>query len=328
MSNELNRTHTPTAGRMLAGRIITALLITVATLATIGTAPSAAMSGATARMTAAGDLIITGTAANDEIRVLDEGIIEVYDGSTQIGQWPDEDFKRDLIINLGNGADQIVLDEVHVHRDFRVNNGNGNDIFSGEQLIVDRNFRYSQGNGKHFFGMERSVVNGATTINLGTGGDKVETNLNDWKGNFSIASSPAGLLNLTADNDDYDRTYRLRGSNNDDRVRFLNDSNFDGTTTIDLRSGDDQLTIGIGVHFYSRITARLGAGHDETSVKSATFRHLVNFDLGSGNDWIGLDNASFARRSVFNGGSGSDASTYIGTVSPLVVFRNIETQGA
>lgn len=317
MSN--NRTHTATAGR-----ILTALLVTVTTLAAIGTSPSAAATGATAKITPRGDLVITGTADTDEIRVLDEGIIEVYDGSTQIGEWAIEDFKRDLIINLGNGNDLVMLDGVHVHRDFKVNMGNDNDQFLIEDMSVDRHFRYSQGRGQSRFLVERSTFEGTTTIRTGTGLDSMQTQRNVWKGNFSVTSSPAGQIGLVAADDDYHRNYRFRGSNHSDELRLLNDSNFHGTVNIDLRNGDDELDVGTGVHVYGRITARLGSGHDTANLYYATFRHLVNYDLGSGDDFIALLDITVNRRSLFNGGSGDDIGIYEeDPPNPLVVLRSL-----
>ncbi len=306
-------------------RLVTSAIIAVAALAGLAASPAASATYIKVDVTPAGDVVVSGTAGRDSVQIQQSGgniRFNYGQGGTQV---PAEDLRRDLIIDLGDGGDELTITNISTPRDLKIDLGNGQNYYNGRDLTVDRNYTITDGDGNTSLSTTGSTIGRTTTIQTGSGNGSVSSADNDWKGNYVLRTSATGGVKVRAERDLFHRNYRLQSGSGADDVELKAFSTFLGTVTIDLRSGNDRLILGDRAQFPNRVTAKLGDGDDYLGVNNVALGHAYNFDLGAGSDLAGLSNLELSRPGVINGGRDFD-TVGISNVTPgvRITVRSVE----
>ncbi len=186
--------------------------------------------------------------------------------------------------------------------------GNGNNTFNGSGgLSVGRNFRLIDGSGSTAVVMRNTDIAGSTTVSLGGGLHDVQWRHLDFDGSVRLITSPSGRIDMELGGARFNGPVSIRSGNQADQLRIDSQTRFVGrTTVIDLRGGNDELTITEAPTFNSRTDIRMGAGRDEAFIFGASSDDRFSFRGDAGNDRLILTASTFESTVILNGGSNTD----------------------
>jgi hypothetical protein len=298
--------NTSSRATNFARKLAAMLVAVVAATTVVAVGPASAT--ATISITAAGDLVINGTSARDNVLILDEGdriTIEARSGSSLLTRRiSTEELRRDVVVNLLGGGGYVGVIQVDVPRDLRINMGSGWNQVVHEGVEVGRNVTVIDGNGEIDISISQTTVLGRANFSTGAGHTFYEFQDNYWAGNFTFRIANSGRIVGEFRDDQFKRPFRLTGGNDEDRIYVAGfDTQFQ-TTSIDLRGGSDKIDIDDAASF-GRATIRTGSGNDTIQMSGATMRTTYLIDMGSGDDIGFMSGVRSQGRATVNGGAGN-----------------------
>lgn len=294
----------------LARKFFAALAALVASTALVAISPASASSGPTVTITNAGDLIILGTTAEDDVSMSvlgDDLYVSAWSGDSETSRIFDVgELRRDVVINLRGGGGSVVLYQLDIPRDLKINMGLGDNYIHYDQLEVGRNTNVIAGAGPAEVRVFSSTVLGRANFSTGNDDTKFEFRDNRWGGNFGFRVSNRGQFSGSIDGDVFARPARISGGGSADSLKIYGVGEmFESNITVDLRGGDDLLDVD-GIVRFARATFRTGSGNDEINIYDAAMTGPYRIDMGAGDDIAFLSSLFAEGRGTVNGGAGSD----------------------
>ena len=271
-----------------------------------------------AAVTGGGDLVIAGDNDGNLIRVTTlasgEFRVDGLDGTTVNGNSSTETFSGvtdDLRINLRNGQNFLLFDELSVPDLLSIRTGSGNDriTFNG-----DGGFAQS--------------IGGDLNINTGSGSDGILTILHvadisvgeDLTINTGSGSDSIFLRLIVTDG----RVSINTGSGNDS-LSFIRDGGIsainNGRVRIAMGDGSDVVNF-LGVVSTDRLDINTGSGSDSVNIQATSVTERLTINLGRDDDELIISGVPSTDIQI-NGGSGFDASDT--PASLLEDMRNFES---
>lgn len=308
-------------------RLLVALTLVVATLASIGTAPASA--APRVRVSGAGDLVISGTNADDTVSIWGDPptqlVVRVQSNDSDV-IYRFGNIARDIVINTRSGNDTIRLADFGVPRDLRINVSSGTNTLHVEDSSIGRDVRVVDGAGPAYLSFDDVDVHRNSQFTLGAGTHQMEFDSTSWTGSQRIATSSRGQLQVHMARTDIRGPFTLIGGSLGDRIEVLESSAFGHNVTFDLKGGHDILILD---RFNTTASARLlrvkaGSGEDGVYLRNGGLNGSFNIDLGAGNDRGGMLNMDLGNPGLVNGGPGQDRYPMEAVTGGPTTFRSIE----
>ncbi len=260
----------------------------------------------TANISSAGDLIVNGDNAGNEISVeiaADGTVSIVGDAGTTVdaGNLASEKLRRGMRINLRGGDDVLTISGVDADlpiRDMRLNSGSGHDQVLIDQLRgIERDMNINAGSGDDFVTVEYSGVGRNLTVAGSSGTNEIRVN-----------ETEVGTLERAA--------LKISTSSGDDRV-FLDDSSVYGDVNVRTGGGNDRIDMrAMLASEGGKLSVLSGSGNDEVYLTdSGSYTPLgsdkygsVSLNTSSGDDVVQVLRMEGKELAV-NTGSGGDQLT-------------------
>lgn len=259
-----------------------------------------------------GDLVVTGTAFNDTIRIQSVyphvGIHRVTWNGTSI-------FFKDInniYVDTGDGDDQFDFVGGVALSDMFVLMGEGNDDIWFRSYIqngfsscrVEGTLKVDMGNGNNNSQLENLIVENDFEFTSGNGLDRVRMNFGQIEGSFSMdtgASRDWVFMRVPL----IERNARLDTGAGNDIVSFEVPPNFRDDCEISLGSGNDLLFGSVSA--LGDFDLKSGQGEDRIVLEYGSFAGSANFETGTHDDTIILNNTTCSGSTCrINTGSGHD----------------------
>ncbi len=218
-----------------------------------------------------GDLIINGTAGDDQVAIQGTGIPGQFQIFSTLGRATVNGVTGDIRVELGDGADQLGMGLIYVAGGIEIDSGSGDDLVAlGQHLVVStaRDINVDLGEGDDGLIGSLLYIAGSQHFEGGAGNDHIAlTGFADLV--FVIGTSSAGAA-------------KVIGGIGDD-VIDISYSFIIGSWTIDAGAGNDSVRL------------RTSAAIAETGIAG-----------GDENDHLAIDACYFVGGLSMNGGTGSD----------------------
>ncbi len=216
--------------------------------------PSLAGGALTAAVDAQGNLVVTGDASSNVVRVHHDPATDLFHVTAEVGTVNGLPSVALLApgprvrIQLGAGNDRVLLGHElfsYIPRGVDMDLGEGDDSFGwGDQAIVSGNVTIQMGAGNDVFTVEDGVFGGKLLVSMGRGDDVVTIN-------FSFFAPVGGVVRIDtgAGSDQVEvRHHSINGSTRfmlgpgDDEILFEDTDILNGELVLDGGAGKDQLT--------------------------------------------------------------------------------------
>ncbi len=297
---------TSTSMKFILVGLITSILISLL-------AVSPASAAVSVVYTPQGDIIINGDNGDQfvEVQTRDDGWEIIFRSVNNDRVFVVPELRRDFIVNLRNGDDVLFMDlevRMPVPRNVNINLGNGQNFLDGSGgFSVGGNLKVQDGTGSSRIELWNSDVAGTSLINLGNGTHAVESLFNRFEGPYRFTTGANGDAAVEIEKTTFNGPVNMRTGNRVDSFLFGEEVVFNGRTTlIDLRGGNDDLTMRERPVLNTRADLRMGSGNDRALLLGATSDDRFSFRGDAGDDDLILTANTFASTVTLNGGANND----------------------
>ncbi|QEG34213.1 hypothetical protein [Bythopirellula goksoeyrii] len=220
----------------------------------------------------ADDLVILGGAGND---TFDVTAVHVADDFTIVDTEGSNTLTMPLGLSFPNSNESTTIGD-----DFAILMGNGNDQVFVNQTIVGDNLFVDLGGGDDAVDGLLSTINGSTFVNLGSGSNQVDIAVTDAGNSLTILGSGANDVVLTQVN--ASSLIAVITASGDDLITL------DGCTTGTgiITTGDGQDEVEIFDSAFEMLFVKLGKGDDILTLEDVEVLKLALLHGGQGNDTL------------------------------------------
>jgi cyclophilin family peptidyl-prolyl cis-trans isomerase len=263
-----------------------------------------------------GDLLIAGTAGNDQLTVTGTDEPGQYTVSGSLGSETVNGVIGGIQLNMGDGADQVTLNNIYAAGSIVIDLGEGDDVvrLGGDATVSSaQNLTINLGGGNDELAMQRVYIAGDQTIDGGAGNDMLVIAGFARDAQFWLGTSSAGATTVGGgDGDDsIQMSYAfvvgplvVDGGNGNDAISLVASAT-SGAVMVTGMDGHDLLAIDTN-YFVTTVVLNGGTGSDILLLKNSIVLQSATLSGADGSDAIEVNNA-IARGLMINAGAGHDA---------------------
>ena len=253
--------------------------------------PAVAAGNVTVELSAEGDLVITGDAADNEIRISQTA--------------PGEFFVKGVLTDLNGAPNDVTV--TGVTKDIKVKLKGGDDSLHLERVDVNGNVKIDHGDGDGFTRLFDSDVAGDFTVKAMGGNDEFRNTSARIGGNMKIdfgdGDNDIGLDLFARGN----LTIKVKGG--EDFIQLSDGSGADGKVTIDAGSGENVIHL-FGQTKAGILEVKAKGGADIFEIKRCASVHgNASIDLGNGDNTLVVEGLEVYGTLGIKTGTGSDELT-------------------
>ncbi|MEM7322790.1 MAG: hypothetical protein AAF531_06875 [Actinomycetota bacterium] len=281
-------THAPPARSVdhLALRLAFVLAILAATVV----ANTSAGDAATTVRVVNGRLLITGDNSRQDVTIstvsLATGsyLVEVNLEPTVVVEGVDA-----MTIRLRGDNDRVRIFDAGLPGDLVVDLGTGNDEFLVDNSEFRRNLTVNGSNQVEVVRIQRTIVDGRTNLRLRNGDDTVVVRGGEF-GPFTVTPGGTGVNGFIVEGSPlFHRAANLRGGRHRDFF-YLGQARFESGVALRTGNGDDEVQL--GQIRSAGLIADLGSGNDELLGRGEVVDGRLTIRAGSGDDLVSLANGN------------------------------------
>jgi cyclophilin family peptidyl-prolyl cis-trans isomerase len=256
-----------------------------------------------------GELVIPGTAAGDVVTLRGTGVAGQIQISGSAGDQTVDGVTGGIRIELGDGDDQVTIDNVYTAGAIIVDTGEGNDsvkMGADSASSSAKNFSIRLGGGSDSLQVQRLYVGGDLSIDGGAGNDMivvagVANNSQFWLGSSSVGATT------------------LNGGDGDDTIQ-VSYSFIVGPWNVDGGSGNDAVSLVTSATNLAVAVAG-GEGHDSLAIDTNYFVSTLTINGGNGSDRLILRNSIVQQSATIIGADGNDATEVANVIARGLMFN-------
>lgn len=243
-----------------------------------------------------GDLIVAGTPGNDQLTISGTEVLGQYTVSGSLGTETVNGVIAGIQLNLGDGDDQVTLNNIYAAGSIVIDLGEGDDVARlGRDATVSsaQNLSINFGGGNDQLHMQRVYIAGDQTIDGGAGDDMLVIAGFAEAPQFWLGSSSAGATTL-------------QGGEGDDSMQ-VSYSFVVGPLTMDGGNGNDAISLVASATSGGVMVTGLD-GHDLLAIDTNYFVTTLVLNGGTGSDILLLKNSIVLQSATLSGADGSDST--------------------
>ncbi|MBI5506637.1 MAG: hypothetical protein HY899_17760 [Deltaproteobacteria bacterium] len=161
---------------------------------------------------------------------------------------------KEVLIDLGEGADDLAMNNVTITRMCRITTGNGDSSVTMDNVVMNKQVRLTMGDGNNVVDINNTDISEPSKIITGNGPDSITFSDVEFRGGITTKQGDDTLVIDGSHHVDPRGKLAIKTANGLDNVTFTNAS-WQGKVLINTGHDDDTVTAGnIHVGVFAKIT--------------------------------------------------------------------------
>jgi hypothetical protein len=255
-----------------------------------------------------GDLTVAGTMTDDELAIRGTGVPGQFLLSGSLGTATVDGVTGDIRVDLGEGSDELFIEDVYVAGNIILALGAGNDVvyLGGQVFSTARDLSLSLGDGDDHLQMERAYIGRNQTIDGNAGDDAFNFTGDTFLGRFWLGTSSGGATTVV-------------GGDGDDKIEALV-CFIVGPLTLDGGNGNDTAAL-VRSAVVGQTSFLGGEGLDHLVAGICYFATSVLFDGGTASDQVVLTGSIISQSAAIRGHEGAESVEISNVIAKLVTLN-------